>query len=254
MVTTITSNNSTSLEWINYFGYNRENLLPIPWDSSYQLTDIERATISHSISCFQLGESSEGNHLMQAARIYGDRTQDKLFVDAVKLFIGEEQRHARTLGQFMKQQAIPLAKHHWTDTIFRKLRRLLNLEISLAVLLTAELIATVYYKALGDATKSPTLNQLCQQILHDEKQHVYFQTLILHQICHNRPDWLLKCIQLLQKLLFGCTLMIVWLDHGKVFLKSGYTFKIFSDDCWLAFNRAIQIIYPNVLLKTKLNE
>ena len=54
--------------WLAYFRHNRDRLRSLPWDCSYQLTDQERSTIATSIQAFQLGESSEGCHLMRLAR------------------------------------------------------------------------------------------------------------------------------------------------------------------------------------------
>ena len=93
----------TSAQWLDYFLYNRENLLPLPWNCPYQITEKERRTISHSIRNFQLGESSEGSNLIKAARDYAADSGDATYIDTVKLFIAEEQRHARDLGRFMQQ-------------------------------------------------------------------------------------------------------------------------------------------------------
>lgn len=238
-VTRWQEDSKTSVEWLEYFRFNRENLLPIAWESSYRLSDTEKATISNSIRSFQLGESSEGTNLLKAARVYAAVSGDTVYVEALKLFIAEEQRHAADLSRFMKQQEIPLARRHWTDTIFRKLRKLANLELAIVVLLTAELMALVYYKALGDATRSPVLNHLCQQILRDETQHVCFQSEQLTKIRQQRSNWQLACLELLHRLFFSATLLLVWFDHGQVFRASGYTFSSFSQSVWLEFNNAI---------------
>lgn len=230
----------TSTEWLEYFRFNRENLLPIPWESSYRLSDIEKTNISNSIRSFQLGESSEGTNLLKAARVYAAMSGDTVYVEALKLFIAEEQRHAADLARFMKQQKIPLAQRHWTDTIFRKLRKLANLELAIVVLLTAELMALVYYKALGEATRSPALKQLCQQILRDENEHIYFQSEQLGKIRHQRSNWQLYCTDLLHHLFFNATLLVVWLDHCKVFRAGGYTFRRFSQEVWIEFDNAIR--------------
>jgi hypothetical protein len=57
-----------SLHWLKHFRTNRDRLLSIPWDSAYSLSKAEIRLISHSIQTFQLGESSEGTHLMKVSR------------------------------------------------------------------------------------------------------------------------------------------------------------------------------------------
>ena len=59
--------------------------------------------------------------------------------------------------------------------MFRWLRHRAGLELSIAVLVTAEIIAKVYYAALRQATTSVVLVRLCDQILYDELRHVRFQ-------------------------------------------------------------------------------
>lgn len=242
----ITVNNlyKTSSEWLEYFRCNRDNLFPIAWECSYRLSDREKATISSSIRSFQLGESSEGTNLLKAARVYAAVSGDNVYVEALKLFIGEEQRHAADLARFMKQQHIALARRHWTDTIFRKLRKLANLELAIVVLLTAELMALIYYKALGNATNSPELKQICQQILRDETAHVCFQSQQLGKMRQNRSRWQLFCLELLQRIFFNATLFVVWFDHGKVLRSGGYTFSSFASSAWLELNHTIQIMLP----------
>lgn len=160
---------------------------------------------------------------MAVARIHAERVQDPLYVDAVKLFIGKEQRHAKDLKRFMEQEAIPLARKDWTDSWFRRLRKCANLEVALSVLLVAELIATVYYDALRQATRSLLLATLCTQILHDEHQHVRFQCQTLGQLRAAYAPWLRLIISLAFKLLFTLTVVLVWFDHRSTFRAGHYS-------------------------------
>src|SRR5256885_16951835 len=96
--------------WIEYFERNATNLIDLDWDELYQLTPSERERIARSVQQFQLGESSEGNHVLAQARRYADSTGDESYVPALKLFIKEEQRHSQYLGRFMQAQNLPLAQ------------------------------------------------------------------------------------------------------------------------------------------------
>src|SRR5688572_22388445 len=90
----------TSEEWLAYFRSNQTQLHPIPWDHDAMLIERERTDVAHSIRIFQLGESSEGRHFMKAAREYARSSGDTSYPDALRLFIAEEQRHARDLARF----------------------------------------------------------------------------------------------------------------------------------------------------------
>ena len=137
-----------SLEWRKYYEDNAGSLLEIPWRLGEELTVAEKKAITASVQDFQAGESSEGRHLFQYAREYADKTGDYEYVEAIRLFIAEEQRHARDLAHFLQINGISLVKTTFTDSVLRRMRQFLGgLEISIAVLITAEIIAKVYYAA-----------------------------------------------------------------------------------------------------------
>ncbi len=227
-------------DWAGYFEHNRRNLMTIPWDDPYRLTTQEAETILHSIQQFQLGESSEGNHFREQARRYATRSGDYAYLDALELFIQEEQRHARDLGHFMEQQGLPLAKSDWVDRVFRQLRHLMaTLEISVVVLITAEIVAVTYYKALHDATAASALRQLCRQILHDEVQHLRFQADALAKIRQGHSSLRTILAHMLHRVLFGGTLLVVWWHHHPVFRAGKYSFRKFWKANWLRFNQTL---------------
>src|SRR5688572_2913719 len=87
--------------WIAYFERNAVNLMDIDWHDPYQLTAEERRKITASVQQFQLGESSEGYHVLSLASRYVAASGDESYMQALKLFIKEEQRHSQYLARFM---------------------------------------------------------------------------------------------------------------------------------------------------------
>lgn len=236
----------SSHEWRLYFENNSQALLQIPWEAGPELTEIESAAIATSLAEFQRGENSEGSHLLQYAREYADRAGDQDYVQAVRLFIAEEQRHARDLGRFLTLNGIPLVTTTFTDRVFRRLRHLFGgLEISIGVLITAEIIAKVYYAALKDATESRILKRLCEQILRDEIKHVEFQAEQLALLRKDRRPSLMSCTAGLQRFLFWGTCFVVWVFHRKALKRGGLSFKGFWRWCWTEFNQALEIMAPD---------
>jgi hypothetical protein len=233
----------SSLEWKKHYQENARSLLEIPWQIGPELNEKEKLAITSSVQDFQTGESSEGRHLIQYAKDYAARTGDHEYVETIRVFIAEEQRHARDLAHFMQINAIPLVKTTFTDSVFRQLRQIFGgLEISIGVLITAEIIAKVYYMALRDATKSQVLQILCKQILQDEVHHVEFQAERLGILRTGRNWFFMAVTNGLQRFLFWGTCFAVWPFHKKVFERSGYTFAGFWKHSWREFNLALQII------------
>jgi hypothetical protein len=180
----------SSREWLAYFEINAHRLLPLPWEQGPSPTAEELAAIASSLQQFQLGESSEGQWLLRAAAEYAEQTGDPDYLPAIQLFIAEEQRHARDLGCYLTAAGVPLLGWNWVDGIFRRLRRAAPLEQVLVVLLTAEMIAKVYYRAIHQATGCPLLRSLCAQLLRDEVRHGLGDLPASRALCGDLPGGL----------------------------------------------------------------
>ena len=235
---------SDSRSWIEHYRTNAACLRTVPWDAGREITDSEREAIRKSIQAFQLGESSEGRHLRKCAKVWGDRTGDPAYSDAIRLFILEEQRHSRELGRFMDLNGIPRVAKVGTDTLFRAVRRAAGLELSIMVLVTAEIVAQVYYVALRESTRSTALRSICTQILHDEEHHVRFQCERL-ALFASRRSWLQLAIRrTFQRFLMVATLPIVWASHRRAYQAGGYPFSRYVSETWLAFHQALIRMHP----------
>jgi hypothetical protein len=171
-----------SKSWCAFFEANRVVPRTQPWNHEYKLSRAEARSIRKSIQQFQLGEGAEGRCLLKRGRAFAQTAADPYFVEALALFIKEEQRHSGQLLRFMEQQGIPALGGHWVDHVFRRLRVLAGLELELRVLVTAEIIAVPYYRALGRATGSELLRAICESILVDEAGHLRFQASMLSRI------------------------------------------------------------------------
>lgn len=237
-----------SREWLFYFRSNTQTLLEIPWETGPEISNEERVAITTSLQGFQLGESSEGRNLVRCAKAYAEATGDADYFEAIVLFIKEEQRHARDLGRFMDLNGIPRIAETWPDTVFRFMRRGAGLELSVAVLVTAEIIAQVYYPALRAATQSVVLKSICDQIIQDETPHVRFQCERLGLLRSKRSKLLLAMTYACQRFLFLGTCVVVWQAHRKVLRRSVNGFRGFWQSAWAryfeaeAISRAVSLI------------
>jgi hypothetical protein len=230
--------------WRDYFRTNAQSLLEIPWEWGVKLSDAERYAIATSVQEFQLGESSEGRHLMTRAIHHAADTGDVAFIQASRLFIAEEHRHARDLGRVMDLAGIPRVGRTWPDTVFRWLRRGAGLELSVAVLITAEIIAKVYYLALRQATHSPVLRRLCVQILADEAQHVRFQAERVAILRRGRSRMSLALRKYVHEGFLAGTCLVVWQRHRRAFLAGRYTFIRFWSHTWMEMREALLRMDP----------
>jgi hypothetical protein len=198
-------------EWLNYYRQNSRNRTEPQWQLPCRLALSTQRALARSLSHFQLGESGDGNFLLaHAAR---EVSHDAAYHEALKLFIAEEQEHARLLGHLVNRFGGQRIRRHWTHSLFRFVRRPLGLNFELQVLVIAELVGTAYYRLLGARSHDPVLQQVCDQILRDETGHVSFHAdwLGTSQLCFlplEREPWRARF-----KILFALAARIAWLDH-----------------------------------------
>lgn len=234
----------TSEQWREYFHTNAGALLSIPWELGVTLTDAEKTAIAASVQEFQLGESSEAKHFQGLAKEYAERTGDEEYVYALRLFIAEEHRHARDLGRVLDLAGLGRVGHTWPDAVFRWLRHRAGLELSIAVLVTAEIIAKVYYAALRQATTSVVLVRLCDQILYDELRHVRFQCERLAIVRARRSRLGVWFVGALQRSFFDGTCGVVWWKHRHALRAGGYGFWKFCRSARAEMAEAVALMDP----------
>jgi hypothetical protein len=203
-------------------------VLSIPWHQGVEFTAAERSAVARSIQIFQLGETGQGRHITRAADDYAKRTGDTLYPTALQLFIEEEHRHAALLGQVLDAAGIPRIRRQWSAGLFRKLRHLAGLELAICVLLSAELIAMIYYSALRRATRSIVLRQVCQQILRDEVMHLKFQSERLAILRRRRSQRAQGMAVGAQWMLFVGTCGIFYCAHWRVLKAGGFSVRRFA--------------------------
>ncbi len=206
-----------SLEWVAYFQQNAAELRVIPWESGANVTEAELSAIAASLRGWQLGETSDGSHLLAAARHYASAIGDPDFIDAVRFFIAEEQRHGGNLGHFLDLAGVERANSDWGDSLFRAIRYALpRMEVWATPVVMVETHAMVYYNAVRRATGSPVLRAICEQILADEVAHIRFQCERLAILHRRRPRWLHNVTMGLHRVLFAGIMVAVWMGPAGV--------------------------------------
>jgi hypothetical protein len=239
---------SESASWRYYFLGRAAAADPLPWSDPTELTREEAQCIQSSIQQFQLGEGARGRRLLKRGQDFANATADPHFVDALALFVKDEQRHSAYLLRFMQRESIPAASSHWVDTVFRRLRVLAGLELSLRVLVSAEIIAIPYYRALGASTRSPLLQAICDRILEDEGAHLRFQASMLSRLSTSRSFFADRIVFGMHRLFLLITCLVVWFEHRRVFRAAGYARGGFLAEAVWEFDRLDNAIGRGPLL------
>jgi len=220
--------------WLNHFEHHARHPRDVPHGLSDMLSSDERELIASSIATFQLGEQSEGRTLLRAAERFAAGQAPRL-VRIIELLIREEQRHAARLRVFMRDHRIPLKRSDWTDRIFRLVRRRAGLRFYVGVLICAELIGNVYYRALESVTDCERLQVLCRTIVSDELAHVGFESQLLLTLQAGRAARLRALTGPAHRLFFAATAAVVWLTHRSVLRRAGHSGRSFLRSCLVQY-------------------
>lgn len=237
----------SSSQWKTWFEINRARRLNLDQYPAYCLSRDEVALISSSIQQFERGENARGRSFRIRGRLYAIKNKDPIYPQALHLFIEEEQRHSLYLRQFMERQGIPRQEEIWVDNVFRKLRKLAGLDCMIIVLVSAEIIAMSYYRALHGATRSPQLRAICARILRDEVAHLQFQGATLAKLRRNTNVPQRFLLEFSHAILLYVTALVVWHHHAKVFRAAHISFRRFFHKARRDFKRTIG--YSRILMK-----
>jgi len=230
----------TSENWVRYFTQNLQQHR-IDWSIAPNLSLEERENILKSLQAWQLGETSDGASLIKAATKYALKLNDENYVEAIKLFIKEEQKHGNNLGKYLDLIGEKRIKKNWGDSLFRKFRGLYtDMEFWTIAVITVEGSAQIFYQCLKDATNCKLLKQICTDILIDEAPHISFQIERLHTIFNQKSRLMKYLTYKYYYVFYFSTSLVVWHAHKKLFKAGGVDFKRYWKKMSLKFEKTIE--------------
>ena len=198
-----------------------------PWE----LGGVLDPAVVRSVQKFQAGEDGDGASLIRKSALAGDSE----YAAAVRLFVAEEQHHARLLEQLLTTTSNSTIAGHWSDKVFVTLRRALGLRLELMTLMVAEVVALRYYEALRDGTDDPLLTDVAGRILADEQRHVPFHTDRLREGFATSPRMARAAATVGWWVLMMGAAGVVAVDHGPALRRLGVRPLRFMADCAALF-------------------
>ncbi len=166
--------------WLAHFRSQAAHPRQVPTTLDDTLTGRERRLIAHPSPRFSWVKVPTGAHLRArgapSLRIAGRNTP------SWKSSICSSPRRSGTQACSATSCRItrfPGVSALCTDQAFRALRHLGGLEARLRILVTAEIIGIVYYRALEGVTDCRRLQILCRTMAADELAHVAFESQLL---------------------------------------------------------------------------
>ncbi|MET9696557.1 ferritin-like domain-containing protein [Streptomyces sp. NPDC006529] len=219
--------NSGYEAWVRDFEAERERRARVG-DPAWGRGAVLDPALVRSLQRFQIGEDGDGAALTAKAR----RAGDAAYTEAVRLFVAEEQNHARMLALLLAAGGAGTLEGHWSDAAFVRLRRLLGLRVELLVLMVAEVVALRYYRAVRDGCPDPLASEVAGRILADEERHVPFHCLRLREGLAGLPRPVRRAAAPAWRALLAAGAAVVAVDHGPALRGLGVGRYAFVRDAW----------------------
>ncbi len=140
-----------------------------------------RRLLARSLQIFQAGETGEGRIVAQARRVSGSAASsatqvvDDDFVEALRLYIAEEGRHARELGALVRALGGEPSPRHRSADRFRAARSAIGFRTKMMVLAGAEVVGGVFYDVLAARAGCRAVTRTLGTIVAEERAHLVFQ-------------------------------------------------------------------------------
>lgn len=230
--------------WINHFEANTRlnHELHLP-ETPCTLLEDHRQAIARSLAIFQLGESGGGTRLRRYTRSIATLENLRGYQRAVDLFVAEEQSHAALLARTVTHLRGTLLQKQWTNSVFRWMRDLVNLEFNIQVLLTAELIAEVYFGLLALRCSDPVVQTVAKKLLRDEMGHLAFQRDFLFERLKTLTPAAQRVWRWQFQFVHAVTALVVAWDHRECLRSLNVTpadFRARARRCWQNFQSRLE--------------
>jgi hypothetical protein len=224
--------------WITHFETNHQKTCSFTLPGkACELTEPTRYAVAESVAIFQLGETGGGTRLRQYVRATAPALSLPGYQRAIDLFVAEEQGHAALLLRLLHHLRGTQLTKQWTNSIFRWIRGLVNLEFNIQVLVTAEIIAEVYFGMLYLHCQDEAVRAVAQKILRDEMKHLSFQRdFLATRLTELSPGWRRLWRWQFNVILYPTAAVVAW-DHGACINALGMKRTIFAQRCVQAGQR-----------------
>jgi hypothetical protein len=170
----VTADDRPFKPWRDLFEGRRFRPLPAP-PAAVDTPADRRAALVRLLARFHAGETGEGRIVAELRRSPPPGA-DADFHRAIELFIAEEGRHARILGDALRAFGGRPDPDLAVKAVFTAARRLLGPQFELLVLHVAEVIGISCYRCLAEVAHEPALRTALAEIADDERGHLDFHT------------------------------------------------------------------------------
>ena len=197
--------------WIAYFTANKLDRPEPDWAAPFSMPELKRKLLAKSIAEYQLGDGGgECRLVARDAEMFRCSAEEVL--QTVGSWFAEEREHSRLLACAVRRIGGEFITDTFAFRMFYALRRSMDVNFEMLVLLIVEIVSTGYYRVIRRHVGDEPLAAMCKLILRDEARHIDFHRDRLAAL-HPAGFGVLRAFQF-RLLAHGCGAFL-WLGHGR---------------------------------------
>ncbi len=218
--------------WKSYFERNRLHFNWLFLPNSHELNTEERLAVTTSF--MKLNELDQTHFLSKFAELNSDVD----YQESLNHFIQEEQMHDKVLQRFLEKEGVSVKRKKAGILFFRRIMRLMKMENAVIAALSEKIILDTYFKGLGKATESVSLQNISNQICNDILMHMNYHAYTLKQFYAQQSFIKRKTTRYFHRFLMVIALTEFWMKHKRVLEMGGSSFSSFIVDSFRTYHKA----------------
>lgn len=159
-----------TMQWLSHFRDSVERERTYDFGQGVSLDPAIREPVMGALSFFQRALSTPGMDLRTKVR----RGCPDEYIECIDLYVREKSHHADALAQLLWAAGEEPGRRNVADFMFRRLRRRLDWQPELLVLLTGELVMVPVMRVISNHVKDPLVKAVVDDILFDQSFHIGF--------------------------------------------------------------------------------
>jgi hypothetical protein len=226
--------------WIARFAARRARRPDFHPRLSAELAPEARMALARSLARFQLGETGTGAHLLAAV----DRSGEREFGVALRMFLAEEHDHARWLLRAVLALGGQPLGAHWSARAFVRIRHFGGMRGELFVLLLAEVLGATFYRAMAKHVPDRDLRAILGQIARDEGVHLAFHVDWHRRMLAGLGPVRRALLRVMTGAFFRGVCLVMMFDHRTALRQVGGLWTYWRNSNDLLARVADAILYP----------
>lgn len=220
-----------TMQWLAHFRDSSERPRVREISATLDLEPALRAPIVQTLTFFQRALSTPGMDLRSKVR----RSCPDEYVECIDYYVREKNVHADMLARVIWALGGEPERRNMPDFVFRRVRRRLDWQPELLVLLTAEMVMVPVMRVIANHVREPEIKAVIEDILLDQAFHIGFHLDHLRTEVRSLSSMGNVAMQAAWSSMFAAALTVLLRECHPFFDAVGYSRLTCWTDAWHLF-------------------